>query len=147
MDAPFNVAKPTISGGQDVRDDPLIAIVDQLARELHPQQARSGTASLSSRLEHDLGIDSLGRTELALWLERAFGKRLPIGLIAEAETINDLHRALGQAGTQAPQMDFVPKPLPFAGDFGRHRRNHPYRCSGMARKPASGPASCNSFGG
>ena len=112
MDAPFNMAKPTISGGQDVRDDPLIAIVDQLARELHPQQARSATASLSSRLERDLGIDSLGRTELALRLEKAFGKRLPIGLIAEAETINDLQCALGQAGTQAPRLDFVPKALP-----------------------------------
>ena len=104
MDAPFNMAKPTISGGQDVRDDPLIAIVDQLARELHPQQARSASASLSSRLERDLGIDSLGRTELVLRLERAFGKRLPIALSPRQRQSMTCKCALEQAGAaQAPR--------------------------------------------
>ena len=76
----------------------LLAIVGELARELHPQHSRAGEASLSSRLERDLGIDSLGRTELVLRLERAFGVRLPISLVTEAETIGDLLRAVEQAG-------------------------------------------------
>ena len=51
---------------------------------------------MSSRLEKNLGIDSLGRTELVLRLERAFGARLPIGLVAEADTVGDLLRVLEQ---------------------------------------------------
>ena len=38
---------------------------------------RSWTVSPSSRLERDLGIDSLGRTELILRIERSFRVRLP----------------------------------------------------------------------
>lgn len=90
-------SKEGMSSDLQSRDRNLIAIVDQLARELHPQQVRHGVGSLSSRLERDLGIDSLGRTELVLRLERAFGRRLPIALVAEADTINDLKRALEEA--------------------------------------------------
>jgi acyl carrier protein len=60
------------------RERDLLAIVGGLARELHPQHSRVDEISLSSRLEKDLGIDSLGRTELVVRLERAFGARLPI---------------------------------------------------------------------
>ncbi|HYA73861.1 MAG TPA: AMP-binding protein, partial [Roseiarcus sp.] len=52
--------------------------------------------ALSSRLDRDLGIDSLGRTELILRIERAFGVRLPIDAMAEAETVGDVLRALEQ---------------------------------------------------
>ncbi|MGZ3325404.1 MAG: AMP-binding protein, partial [Xanthobacteraceae bacterium] len=51
---------------------------------------------MSSRLEKNLGIDSLGRTELVLRLERAFGAQLPIKLVVEADTVGDLLRALEQ---------------------------------------------------
>jgi 1-acyl-sn-glycerol-3-phosphate acyltransferase len=93
---------------RDARERNLIAIVDQLARELHPQQARRSVASLSSRLERDLGIDSLGRTELVLRLERSFGTRLPVALVAEADTVNDLKRALEQSGQPGLQIDAPP---------------------------------------
>lgn len=82
---------------RSARKRELTSIVDALARDLHPQHGRRGNASLSSRLERDLGIDSLGRTELVMRLERAFGVRLPIGLVTEAETIGDLLRAVDQA--------------------------------------------------
>jgi 1-acyl-sn-glycerol-3-phosphate acyltransferase len=93
---------------QDARERNLVAIVDQLARELHPQHIRRDSASLSSRLERDLGIDSLGRTELVLRLERAFGVRLPIGLVAEADTVGDLKRALEQGGPASLRIDVLP---------------------------------------
>jgi 1-acyl-sn-glycerol-3-phosphate acyltransferase len=93
---------------QDARERDLIAIINQLARDLHPQQTRSSVAVLSSRLERDLGIDSLGRTELVLRLERAFGKRLPIALVAEAETVNDLKHALERAGELGLQIEASP---------------------------------------
>jgi non-ribosomal peptide synthetase component F len=86
----------------------LLAIVGELAHELHPQHGRAGEASLSSRLEKDLGIDSLGRTELVLRLERVFGARLPIGLVAEADTVSDLLRALEQAGQSGATIQAMP---------------------------------------
>jgi acyl carrier protein len=42
----------------------LIALVTDLVRELHVQGGRALDVALSSRLDRDLGIDSLGRTEL-----------------------------------------------------------------------------------
>src|SRR3972149_3515383 len=51
----------------------------------------------SSRLERDLGIDSLGRTELILRVERAFHVRMPVRIVGEVETVADLVRAVGQA--------------------------------------------------
>ena len=80
------------------REPKFIAIVGDLARELHPRHAPFETISASSRLERDLGIDSLGRTELVLRLERAFGLRLSIKLVGDANTVDDLWQALEQAG-------------------------------------------------
>jgi acyl carrier protein len=71
MDSVVDNARSS-GGSQDVRERNLITIVGELARELHPQHVRPDTISLSSRLERDLGIDSLGRTELVLRLERIF---------------------------------------------------------------------------
>jgi len=55
----------------------LIAVIRELVQELHPQRSKIMAVSASSRLERDLGIDSLGRTELILRIERTFGVRLP----------------------------------------------------------------------
>jgi len=90
------------------RERDLLAVVGGLARELHPQRSRVDEISLSSRLEKNLGIDSLGRTELVLRLERVFGARLPINLVAEADTVGDLLRALEQAGRPGPTIAAVP---------------------------------------
>ncbi len=49
-------------GAEDFRRD-LIAVVRGFVRELHPQRARLIDIALSSRIERDLGIDSLGRAE------------------------------------------------------------------------------------
>jgi acyl carrier protein len=83
---------------QETRERELIAVVAHLVRELHPQRARFIDIAPSSRLERDLGIDSLGRTELILRIERAFRVRLPAKTIGEAETVQDLVQALEQAG-------------------------------------------------
>lgn len=88
---------PAAVDGQDARARNLLAIVTEFLRELHPQQARSIDVAPSSRIERDLGIDSLGRTELALRIERALHVRLPARAIAEAETVSDLEWALERA--------------------------------------------------
>ena len=89
---------PAKTAAQQVGDRDLIAVVRELVRELHPQRARFIEVLPSSRIERDLGIDSLGRTELILRIERAFRVRLPARTIGEAETVHDLVRALEQAG-------------------------------------------------
>jgi len=77
--------------------DELLAVVAEFVQDLHLGGFRSAGLSLDSRIERDLGIDSLGRSELTLRIERAFRVRLPISAMNEAETVNDLFRALQEA--------------------------------------------------
>lgn len=84
--------------GPKIRERDLIEVISELVRELHPRRIRFIDISPSSRIERDLGIDSLGRTELILRIERAFRVRLPAGTVGEAETVQDLMQALEQAG-------------------------------------------------
>ncbi len=79
----------------------VVRLVEELCRELHPQRVSARTATLDSLLDRDLGIDSLGRAELFVRIERAFGIRLPEHLFAAAETPRDLMRAVCAAGQGA----------------------------------------------
>ncbi|RUV69745.1 MAG: acyl-phosphate glycerol 3-phosphate acyltransferase [Mesorhizobium sp.] len=78
----------------------LIAVVREFVNKLQPQHANAIDISPSSRIERDLGIDSLGRTELILRIERAFRVRLPTQIVGEADTIGDLINALEHAGAR-----------------------------------------------
>jgi len=64
----------------------LRTVVQQLATELHPHKHNALTVTLDSALERDLGFDSLGRMELLLRLERAFGVQLPEQVLATARS-------------------------------------------------------------
>jgi hypothetical protein len=44
----------------------IIGIAEELVRELHTVPAGAVVVTLTSRLDRDLGIDSIGRTELML---------------------------------------------------------------------------------
>ena len=92
----------------------LIILIRELVRELYPQRAKIVDVSASSRLERDLGIDSLGRTELALRIERSFGVRLPAAAAGAAETVGDLLRALEHAHPGAGEFAAIAaaEPLP-----------------------------------
>ena len=81
----------------------LLRVVRDLAIELHPRRAKTLSVTLDSALDRDLGFDSLGRVELLLRIERAFGVRLPEELLGQAETPRDLLNAVlaaepGEAG-------------------------------------------------
>jgi acyl carrier protein len=75
----------------------LLTVVQQLAIELHPHKYNALTVTLDSALERDLGFDSLGRMELLLRLERAFGVQLPEQVLATAEVLRDLVEAVHKA--------------------------------------------------
>ncbi|WP_292490713.1 acyl carrier protein [Mesorhizobium sp.] len=94
------------------REGDLIAVVREFVHELQPQRANAIDISPSSRIERDLGIDSLGRTELILRIERAFRVRLPTQIVGEADTIGDLINALEHAPDRARSARYS-RPLPF----------------------------------
>lgn len=83
----------------------LLAVLTDLVRELRGPSSSLLNISLSSRLDRDLGIDSLGRTELVMRIERAFRVRLPISVMAEANTVGDLLRALQKATSESGPLE------------------------------------------
>ena len=95
-----------LSHDHEAREGKLIAVIREFVHELHPQRAKIMDVSATSRLERDLGIDSLGRTELILRIERSFRVRLAGATVGEAETVGDLLQALDQAhpGRAVPRV-------------------------------------------
>ena len=136
---------------EGARERDLIAVIRKLLFELHPQRARIIEVSASSRLERDLGIDSLGRTELILRIERSFGVRLPAAAAGAAETVGDLFRVLEQARPEqqvsAPIAAVEPLPLVPAAVEARtlvevlewHAARHPERRHLTVLDDDSGP--------
>jgi acyl carrier protein len=105
--------------GSEVLADPaskLIGVVEEVARELNPTRKRAA-ATLDSRLDRDLGIDSLGRAELVARIEHAFGVSLPERILAQAETPRDLLAAAlaSQSATTAePYIAATAPAIPIA---------------------------------
>src|SRR6185369_5209409 len=75
----------------------VVGLVRELVRELSPQRLKRGDVTLASRLDRDLGIDSLARTELVLRIERKFRVRVSVVALAEMDTVGDLLKAVGQS--------------------------------------------------
>ena len=80
----------------------LLEIAQNLALGLHPHRRSTLRVNLDSTLDRDLGLDSLGRVELLLRLERTFKVRLGEQLLAEAQTLRELLDAVQRAGHIAP---------------------------------------------
>jgi acyl carrier protein len=72
----------------------LLEVVREVESELHPGRKGRRGVTLDSSLERDLGLDSLGRVELLLRLEKRFGVHLPEQILPTVETPRDLLRAL-----------------------------------------------------
>ncbi len=92
----------------------LIQIVGRFVEELHQTRKTPRPVDLSSSLEKDLGIDSLGRVELMTRIEHAFQVSLPAQTLAEADTLRDLLQVVLSAGPgtrTAPTVETRPTPL------------------------------------
>jgi len=85
----------------------LLETVRRLVAETHTRSWGKVPVTLDSSLEKDLGLDSLGRVELLMRVERAFGVSLPEHLLASAETPRDL---LGAVLAASPAMPATPMP-------------------------------------
>ena len=136
----------------------LLGLVQEVAGELNPSRA-APAVRLDSRLDRDLGIDSIGRAELVLRVESAFGVTLAAHTLGEAETPRDLLDAVlrgeKSAGvrhdraTRAPVVsEAVTAPeaaatLCMALDW--HAQNHPERAH-VTLETSDAPSSPVSYG-
>jgi 1-acyl-sn-glycerol-3-phosphate acyltransferase len=73
--------------------DRLLRLIVALRDEMQP--GATAPVRLDSRLDRDLGFDSLAKSELLLRVEAEFSQRLPADLLATAETPRDFLAALG----------------------------------------------------
>lgn len=89
----------------------LVRIVSDLTRELHPHWRKPVPVGHDTDLDRDLGLDSLGRAELILRLDKAFKVRLPDQVLSEASSVGDLLDALRKAAPALADVDLA-KPLP-----------------------------------
>ncbi len=82
-----------------------LEILRKLLSELRPGVIDPRVARLDSALDRDLGLDSLGRSELLLRVSRRFGVTLSERLIGEIESPRDLVAAILAAGPSSPVSD------------------------------------------
>jgi 1-acyl-sn-glycerol-3-phosphate acyltransferase len=83
-------------------DDPtqtVLGLVATLLSELHGRNAVQ--PQLDSRLDADLGLDSLARVELNLRIARAFGNPAAADALIRADTVRDLLAAIGNADAKS----------------------------------------------
>lgn len=104
------------------RDAPLerelLRVVAELVRETHRREAPRRALALDSRLDRDLGLDSMARAELLLRLERAFAVDLPESALAAATPralLQAVRKARGTV-TRAEALARIPPPEPPAGE-------------------------------
>ncbi len=94
----INAPQHSVSTDQEKASTEVAArfsrLVQDLVWELHPHMQRRVAVTLDSDLDRDLGLDSLGRAELVLRIDRTFKVRLPDQLLADASTPRDLLQAL-----------------------------------------------------
>jgi len=92
------VTQPENNTGTDNKNSDsasrLLSVVKALAAELRPGQADTFKPALDSALDRDLGFDSLAQMELMVRIEQTFGISLPEQVIATADTVRDLLRAV-----------------------------------------------------
>ncbi len=87
------MATPVTQLGRSAARERVLEVIRGLLEELGSQGALP-MLNFSSQLDRDLGLGSLERVELLARLETAFGVRLPDRIASEANTPEDLARAI-----------------------------------------------------
>jgi len=99
----------TVPANEEALARRLLEIVRALALELHPGMPGVNRLTGEASIERDFGLDSLARVELGARIEQALATPIADTLVAEAENVNDLARALLQQGPE-PSAAAVPAP-------------------------------------
>jgi len=107
-----------LGGSADEVPESTRQIVKDYLREL------TGTANPrdEDKLAYDLGMDSLARADLLVWLEKEFG--FPGGDVDSLQTVGDVILAAGGQGVVAEQKGLQPVPPKWFGPFP-HERLYP----------------------
>ena len=141
------------SASIDEANAAVLQIIRDLIVELHPNLVDPRLVRLDSDLDRDLALDSLSRAELLLRLDRAFKVRLPERLIGEANSPNDLARAILSASPaiaemprgaprETPNLETVEEPIEsttLIDTIIAHARHHGEREHVLLWKGASSP--------
>ena len=93
----------------DFTEGDLRELVAATLRELQRGLPMVGGVTLASSLDRDLGLDSLGRVELLLRIERAASVALPEDTLQTAETVADLWHAVQSGRPQATTAAALPQ--------------------------------------
>jgi acyl carrier protein len=96
----------------------LLGVVRGLVAEVHAHDRAPPAVSLDSRLDSDLGLDSIARVELLVREEKRFAAQLPETVFANVDTVSDLWRELHAAQPAMPRADIAGAHLPSAGAAG-----------------------------
>jgi len=105
----LNEPPDTLATNSNGTSDVLLKTVRRLVAESHARSGGEIAVTLDSSLEKDLSLDSLGRVELLMRIERAFGVSLPEQLLVSAETLRDLLRAVLAASPAIPAAAPMPR--------------------------------------
>jgi len=100
-------------------EDVVMALVREVATEMHPGRPLPAAAGPDSLLDRDFALDSLGRLELAGRIEDAFGVTLTEERVANAETPRDLMAAVGGAAGRVEMARPAAALPPAAGSGAR----------------------------
>ncbi|MFY0691783.1 MAG: AMP-binding protein [Paracoccaceae bacterium] len=103
-----------VKDGAPTPKDSAGDLLERLLRQV--SKTAAGKLSPDMSLDLDLGIDSLGRVELAAEIEKETGRDVPEEDIAKLATVGDLAEFLAQPGRQMPDEGLAswPRSLPMS---------------------------------
>ena len=94
------MAKP--GNQQSLERDMVNAVSETMAEAMPESRERHPEVTMDSKLDSDLGLDSLTRAELLVSVERKFGVQLPEQLLSEADTPRDILEEVMRLKGEAP---------------------------------------------
>ncbi len=127
---------------QRMEKDMVEAVAETMAESMPQERARQPGVTINSRLDSDLGLDSLTRAELLVAVEQKFGVQLPEQLLSDADTprdiLDEVMRLQGaepeekaeaelQSGKADSEHFSVPDFETLQEALGWHAREHPDR--------------------
>ena len=104
MVEPASDATPHAASDPAEREREIVGVVEGLVRDLHAAPVGAIVVMPTSRLDRDLGVDSIGRTELMLRIERLLHLKLSTSVLTEVETVGDLIEAIERAAVRVAPL-------------------------------------------